>query len=105
MAANLEATAVSLSIGYEFYALAARDEQIRHSLRAHFAAYRTLLQSIIAKGIERGEFKPVDANVVAVSVLALFEGINVLWYTSPDENDWAVICTQSMQLLLDSISL
>ena len=104
MALRMETSTVYLSIGYEFYALAARDEQIRQTLHQYFSNYRTLLTAVVAKGIAQKEFKNVDPDLIAVSLVALFEGVNVLWYTSPDEEKWATLSTQTVRLLLDSIS-
>ncbi|VAW43472.1 Transcriptional regulator, AcrR family [hydrothermal vent metagenome] len=102
---RMETSTIYLSIGYEFYALASRDEQVRQTLQAYFAKYRALLHAVIKKGVDQGEFKSIDPQVVAIAMIALFEGINVLWYTSPNEQDWATICVQTNHLLLDSISL
>ena len=104
MALRMETSTVYLSIGYEFYALAARDEQIRQTLHQYFTDYRTVLSAVIAKGITQNEFRSVDPDLIAVSLVALFEGVNVLWYTSPNEERWATFSTQTVQLLLDSIS-
>jgi len=106
LALKMETSTIYLSIGYEFYALAARDEQVRQTLQTYFAKYRALLHAVIKKGVEQGEFiKSIDPQVVAIAIIAMFEGINVLWYTSPNEQDWAKICVQTNNLLLDTVSL
>lgn len=104
LAAQMEESAVYLSIGYEFYALAGRKESVRRHLHDYFVKYRKLLSSIVELGKENGEFVQVDSELVAVAIIAVYEGVNVLWSTEPTDESWGSICVRTNQLLLDSIS-
>ncbi|MEM7033324.1 MAG: TetR/AcrR family transcriptional regulator [Chloroflexota bacterium] len=104
IASQMAESATHLSIGFEFYALANRRPDIRECLQKYFQQYRQLLGEVIQKGITQGEFQPVEADAVAVAIIALFEGLNVLWFTEPDDTSWLSLRTNTIKLLLDSIS-
>jgi len=76
-----------LPVMYEFYALAARPGVIRTSLQAYYRRYREMLGELIAEGMARGEFRPVDPDLMAVALIAQFEGLMLLWVIAPDEHD------------------
>jgi len=45
----------------------------------YFEDYRAFFAGIIQAGIARGEFRPIDPTSVATTLLALFEGLALLW--------------------------
>jgi AcrR family transcriptional regulator len=104
IASQMAGTATNLSIGFEFYALANRRPEIRERLQKYFQQYRQLLSEVIQKGITQGEFQPVEADSIAVAIIALFEGFNVLWFTEPNDASWLSLRANTIKLLLDSIS-
>src|SRR6476660_2153104 len=53
------------SLAFEFYAVAARHKTVRQFLKEYFKQYRATVARLIAQGIERGEFRAVDAARVA----------------------------------------
>ncbi len=63
----------------ELYVLALRDNSIKKITRKEFEAYHTILESIIKKGIEGGEFKNVEPHHVANSIISLMEGTALMW--------------------------
>ena len=104
IASQMAETATNLSIGFEFYALANRRPEIRERIQKYFQQYRQLLSEVVQKGITQGEFQPVDADSIAVAIIALFEGFNVLWFTEPNDASWLSLLANTIKLLLDSIS-
>lgn len=104
IASQMAGTATNLSIGFEFYALANRRPEVRERLQKYFQQYRQLLSEVIQKGITQGEFQPVEADSIAVAIIALFEGFNVLWFTEPNDASWLSLRANTIKLLLDSIS-
>jgi AcrR family transcriptional regulator len=102
--ASQMADSATFSIGFEFYALANRRPEIRERLRQYFQRYRELTGKVIQKGITQGEFQPVTVDSIAVAIIALFEGFNVLWFTEPNDTSWLSLRANAMEFLLDSIS-
>lgn len=68
----------------EAYAMAARNRSIRRLVRGYFDACVEALAKLIADGIGKGELLPVDPRQVAISGIALFEGLTLLWVVNPD---------------------
>ncbi|MCU0464092.1 MAG: TetR family transcriptional regulator C-terminal domain-containing protein, partial [Anaerolineae bacterium] len=81
MASAMAADASLLSIAYEFYAVAARRPVVRDYLQRYFADYRQALESLFTQGIASGEFPPFDVSQAAVMLVALLEGLTLLWFT------------------------
>lgn len=68
-----------MPMAYEFYALSTRESDIRKSLDAFFQRFIKIYEDMITQGIKRGEMKKVDPQETAVSILALLEGLTLLW--------------------------
>jgi AcrR family transcriptional regulator len=79
LAADLQWLARLIPVAFEFYAIAARQKDVRQFLKEYFQDYRELLAVLIQRGIERGEFRQVDASAVAITLCALYEGLVLLW--------------------------
>ena len=94
-----------LPIVYEFYALAARKEAVRISLRRFFKEYRALLAEMIEQGIQTGAFKSVDADQTATNIIAFYEGLMLLLTLDPDEVDWEAQCEAGMKGFLAHLSV
>jgi AcrR family transcriptional regulator len=68
-----------MPIAYEIYALSTRESDVRKSLNTYFQRFIQTFEDLIAQGIKRGEIKKVDPNEAAVSIVALLEGLTLLW--------------------------
>ncbi|MFZ6026310.1 MAG: TetR/AcrR family transcriptional regulator [Chloroflexota bacterium] len=90
-------------VGIEFYSDASHDEAVRHSIQKYLTQYRQALAALIAQGIQRGEFKPVDANDAANVVLGLDEGLSLLAVADPQGVDWSRSFRIGIELLLTGI--
>ena len=76
-----------LPISFQFYAVAARQKTVRQFLKGYFKDYREILTTLIQRGIDRGEFRPMQAEDVAI---ALLQRAVELWRrdgVGPDEID------------------
>ncbi len=91
------------SIAFEFYAVAARHKAVRQFLKEYFKQYRATVARLIAQGIDRGEFRPVDPNTVATTLAALYEGLVLLWFVDREAIQWETQGTESVRLLLDGL--
>ena len=68
----------------EAYAMAARHPLMRKRTSGYFNAYVDSFAKLIADGIEKGELHSVDPRKTAISGVALFEGLTLLWVVNPD---------------------
>ncbi|MEO8956379.1 MAG: TetR/AcrR family transcriptional regulator [Ktedonobacteraceae bacterium] len=93
-----------MPIAFEFYAIAGRDKEVHRFLKEYFKAYRLVLARLIQRGIERGEFRTVDAEATAITLAALFEGLALLFFVDQEAVQWANQAETSVQLLLEGIA-
>ncbi|MGH2480110.1 MAG: TetR family transcriptional regulator C-terminal domain-containing protein, partial [Ktedonobacteraceae bacterium] len=84
-------------------AIAGRDKDVRQFLQEYYVAYRGELAHMIQRGIERGEFRAVDAQSTAITLTALFEGLALLYFVDPQRVQWAEQIEMSVQLVLDGL--
>jgi AcrR family transcriptional regulator len=77
-----------LPLSYEFVALAARSKAVRSVIVGYFRHYLDMMAQIIQEGIESGEFRTVDADVAASSLISMYEGLAMLWFLEPGLVDW-----------------
>ena len=78
LVAEAERMAIFSSITFEFYAAAGRNKEARRFFSEFFSEYRAALASVIQRGVASGEFRSVDADATAVTIVALLEGLNLL---------------------------
>lgn len=93
----------ALPVMLEFYAVAARDKAVRTYLADMYVEYGDLLTRVVEQGIERGEFRACDARSLAYSLIALWEGIALLWVIAPQRVDPRQQSTVAITTLLDGI--
>lgn len=89
----------------EFYSIAGRRQDVRQVMSEGFDQYRALLAALIRQGIARGEFRQVDADSVAITHAALFEGLALLWAVYPQGIDWQAQAEASLHQLLIGIQV
>ncbi|MDP7558257.1 MAG: TetR/AcrR family transcriptional regulator [Candidatus Marinimicrobia bacterium] len=68
----------------EFWALASRDSDFRKKTQAVYRELLELIEAIVSKGVESGEFKNVEIKVAALSIMVNIEGI--IWFALFDAN-------------------
>ncbi len=87
----------------EFYALAARDDSLKAHLQGHFHNYREKIRALVAQGISDGELLNENSTDVAKTIMALFEGLLLLWAISPESIDLSTQVETAVQLLLQGL--
>jgi AcrR family transcriptional regulator len=92
--------AVHAPLMWEFYAVAMRDKAVRTLVRGYFRTIREHLAALVAQGVEARELTAVDPEEVAIAILALWEGLGVLWATDPRAVKWKEQADASTRLLL-----
>lgn len=93
-----------LSIGFEFYAAAARQVATRQVLQRYYHQYRTGIAALIQKGIEQGEFNTTEPQQMAIAIISIYEGLIVLWMLDSTTIDLVSVAEQAVQALLAGIA-
>lgn len=77
-----------LPVQMEFWSHMLRNEAIRERFRLIFAELRSFLGQIIQAGMDSGEFRPADAEVLAAIAFAVYDGLILQWLADPEAVDW-----------------
>ncbi len=93
----------ALPVMLEFYAVAARDRVVRASLGGMLDDYSKLLTTLLRQGIERGELRADDPEGLAIALIAIWEGLTLLWVTMPDKIRWREQATLAVNVFLDGL--
>jgi AcrR family transcriptional regulator len=94
-----------MPVAYEFLALAFRNKTVQKALKQYFRHYMEVLVPIIQRGIDAGEFRPVDAQEVAIAAGAIYEGTILLWVYDKTLVDIDHHIRSSIKLLLEGIQV
>jgi AcrR family transcriptional regulator len=92
-----------MPILYEFYAAATRKKDVRKALVQFFRPTQQLFSKLIQQGIAGGEFVVVDAEVVAVNLIALYEGLLLLAVLDPKTVDLEKMSVQGVGLIIEGL--
>lgn len=82
--ASVPPTAKLSPLFHEFYGLGGRDPHVRSRLQVYFRAYRQVIAALLAQGVARGEFRPLDVERLATLFAALYEGMLEMAMLDPD---------------------
>jgi AcrR family transcriptional regulator len=88
---------------FEFYAVAVHQQWVKEFINEYFQHFRTLLQELIQQGINRGEFRHVNARNAAISFASLFEGLTLHWMMDPETIQWEILGENSIPMLLNGL--
>jgi len=92
-----------IPIVYNFLALASRNKYVQHTLKGYIRRYIDILIPIIQRGIDTGEFRPLDARQAAITIGAVVEGTLLLWVYDKNLIDPTIHIHSGMRLLLKGI--
>jgi AcrR family transcriptional regulator len=81
--ADIRAMERATPIIYEFYALAFRNKTVRTVMQRYLRAFVTIIEPIIRRGMDGGEFRTGDARQAALALGAQLEGTLLLWAYAP----------------------
>jgi AcrR family transcriptional regulator len=90
-------------IAYELLALAFRNKYVKKSLKMYFSRYMDVLVPLIQRGIDSGEFRAVNAQDVAITAGAIFEGTILLWVYDKSQVDVAKNIRAGIGFLIEGI--
>jgi AcrR family transcriptional regulator len=91
-------------ITFEFISESARNNTIRDLIRQYYQMNESMLAAMIQEGIERGEFKQVDAHHMSIILGATFEGLVLMQAIHPEWVDWESLADQVVDSFLYGIS-
>lgn len=93
-----------MPIAFEFYAIAGRDRGVRQFLKEYYVTYQKELACLIQRGIDRGEFRPANAESTATTLVALYEGLALLFFVDNEPAKWTEQVEMSTRLLLQGLA-
>jgi TetR/AcrR family fatty acid metabolism transcriptional regulator len=103
-AADLDRLSLVMPITLEFYAVAARQRSVRQFFSEMLRDYRAILTQVIEEGVASGEFRSdVAPGEVAFALIALYEGLLLLWIVDPHAVRWLEQAEASLRLILAGI--
>lgn len=92
-----------IPVGIDLYGAAAYDVQACGFIQRYLGRYREALAALIAQGIERGEFRPLKPHDAANALLAMEEGLSLLWAADPDNVRYREGFAVGVQLFVDGL--
>ncbi len=100
---ELDRMATAMPIFLEFYAVAFRQASVREHIAQMYDEFRVPLSTLFQQGIDAGEFRPVRPDDAALTWIALFEGLTLLWAMMPHGMSWREQADAASRLLLDGL--
>jgi len=84
-----------LQASVEFWSHIPRNADIRKGFRRMFARMADDVAGVIQQGIDAGEFRKVDATVLARLLIATYDGLVLQWLADRKGIDWQT-CTDTL---------
>ena len=92
-----------LSIMLEFWGLLLRRKSLHRIVNNYYKRYFDAIRPIIQEGIDRGEFREVDAESVTVAAGAIYEGTILMWAFAPEVVDLEKHINAGIHLLIEGM--
>jgi len=92
-------------VAYEFLGLIFRNKTVQNAFRQYLRMYLDLVIPILQQGMERGEFRTLDAKSVALAMGAIYEGTILLWVYDPESVNVEDHIRSGIRLLLNGLIL
>jgi len=93
-----------LSVWLEFYAIAAREGDLREKMLEYMHQFIDLFSALIQLGIDNGEFRPVNARETAMVASAQLEGLLLLWAVDRESVNLKELTETAVDLLLRGLA-
>ena len=88
---------------FEFYALAFRNKSVRQIMQQYLQRFTDIIEPVVQRGMESGEFAPGDARQATLAIGAAFEGTLLLWAYAPKMVPAEEQLRASMELVLKGL--
>ncbi len=93
-----------LPLVYELYGEAQRNLKVRKHIQKYLQHYRGALAQIIQQGMDGGEIRRGDANAIATTLAAVYEGTLELALLDPQGVDAEQAIIRAIEFIFDGIS-
>ncbi|MBK7448895.1 MAG: TetR/AcrR family transcriptional regulator [Anaerolineales bacterium] len=100
---SIEPAQEYIPITYELYSLAHRNAKVKNHIRTFLQTYHSVLEQFIQQGINRREFKSVNAREAALTLASLYEGTLELTMLDPERVDAKKTLLSSFKLLMNGL--
>ena len=87
----------------EFYAQAMNVPALQALLLRFIGRYRDFIEELVNQGIDSGEWRPVDPRATADTLIALIEGVLLVWVIAPEQSHLNEQLEASISLLLEGL--
>ena len=101
--ANIQNWSRIIPIMYEFLGRLFRQSTVQKAFKTYMGTYMDLLTPIIQRGMDTGEFRTSNAEDVAITIGAIFEGTILLWVYDSEIIDLERHLNSGMKLLMDGL--
>jgi AcrR family transcriptional regulator len=102
-ARSMERMQVAMPLLLEFYAVAAREPSVRKFLTEAYEEIHDVLTNLLDQGVDAGEFRPMDVSSVAFTLIALYEGVVLIWVMAPQVNNVGQRIRDAQALVLSGL--
>lgn len=92
-----------LPLVLDFWSQARLDPEIWRQTVAPFRLYRDYFRDLVTRGIAQGALRPVDADVLAQTLVSVAVGHILQGLLDPDADDWARVAEESIRLLVTGL--
>ena len=103
MIAGMQNWTKLIPIMYEFLGRLFRQSVVQEAFKSYFRSYLNLLTPIIQEGIDSGEFRARNANDIAITIGAIFEGTILLWVYDAESVDLEKHLRSGIALLMEGL--
>lgn len=93
-----------LSVWLEFYAVASREGVLRTKMQQFMQQFVSLFAALLQEGVDKGEFRPVAVQDVALVMMAQLEGFLLLWAVDPAAVNLMAAAETAVDLMLHGLS-
>ena len=100
---DYEAMSHLMPIALEFYAVALRQRSVRKHLASMYAEMLDILTPLIESGIRRGELRAVDPREAATLLIAVYEGLGLVWAISPKTVQWKALGPSAAAMIVEGL--
>jgi AcrR family transcriptional regulator len=91
-------------VEFEFYSEVQRDAVIAEALQGLFTEFRLEFEQILAAGVERGQFRPMNVKAQAAILFGVYEGLAIQAMVEPNAFDWGKVGQELFETVMDGLS-
>jgi hypothetical protein len=73
---------------------------VREFLTEAYQEFHDILTDVLERGVAAGEFRSMDASSVAFTLIALYEGVTLIWVMAPQVTNVGQRLKDAQALLL-----